>query len=164
MPHDIAIPWQNIHIAAKLLARKLKTTGKKWDRIIAVTRGGLVPACLVARDLDIRIIDTISVASYAHQDQSAAKILKLPDSASDGTGCLVVDDLSDTGNTFKTIRDLLPHATYACLYVKPAGKPQADVFASEYPQDSWIYFPWEDQDFPPHIMDQIGGHLKNDEE
>ena len=161
MSHDLAISWQDIHVAAKHLSRKLQTSGHNWSRIIAVTRGGLVPACLVARDLDIRIMDTISIASYAHQDQSAAKILKLPEGCGDGTGCLVVDDLSDTGNTFKTIRDILPKATFACLYVKPAGKPQAHFYANEHPQDTWIYFPWEDQDFPPHIMDKIGSHLKD---
>lgn len=161
MPHDLAINWQDIHLAAKTLSRNLEGKGQHWDRIIAVTRGGMVPACLVARDLDIRVIDTISVASYAHQDQSAAKVLKLPEGCGDGLGCLVIDDLSDTGNTFKTIRDLLPKATFGCLYVKPAGKPMAHAYAKEYPQDTWIYFPWEDQDFPPHIMDQIGEHLKN---
>ena len=161
MPNELAIAWNDIHVAAKKLSKRLIQTGATWDRVIAVTRGGMIPACLVARDLDIRVIDTISVASYAHQDQSAAKVLKLPERCGDGTGCLVIDDLSDTGNTFKTIRALLPKAHYACLYVKPAGKPFADTYADEHPQDTWIYFPWEDQDFPPHIMDQIGGHLKD---
>lgn len=167
MPVDFPVSWIDIHRASKKLIANLKaqtqdkTQGEKWDRVIAVTRGGMVPACLVARDLDIRRIDTISVKSYDHQSQTAAEVLSMPQGIDRGAGCLIVDDLSDTGNTFKALRALLPEATYICLYVKPQGKPLADCYATEVAQDCWIYFPWEDQDFPPHIMDAIGSHLQN---
>lgn len=161
MPVDLPISWTEIHSATKTLSTVLKNSGRQWRKIIAVTRGGMVPACLVARDLDIRDIDTISVVSYDHQTQSAARVGKMPEGIGDGEGCLVVDDLSDTGNTFKALRDKLPKAFYACIYVKPEGKPLADFYAQEVTQDTWIYFPWEDQDFPPHIMDKIGTHLRS---
>jgi len=160
MPVDLPVSWTEIHIATKKLSDVLKHSGKTWPKVIAVTRGGMVPACLVARYLDIRSIEAVAVQSYDHQTQSAAKVLKLPDGIGTGAGCLIVDDLSDTGNTFKALRALLPDATYACIYVKPQGKPLADFYASEVTQDTWIYLPWEDQDFPPHIMDAIGEHLK----
>ena len=159
MPTDYPLSWQDIHVAAKELSARLKGAGS-WDKIIAVTRGGLVPACLVARDLDIRTIETISIKSYDHQAQSEITVLKAPADCGDGAGCLVVDDLADTGATFRSIRSLLPNATFACLYVKPAGKPTADHFVTEVTQDTWIYLPWEDQDFPPAILDEIGAHLK----
>ena len=159
MPTDYPLTWQDVHVAAKALSERLRSAGS-WDKIIAVTRGGLVPACLVARDLDIRTIETISIKSYDHQAQSELSVLKAPADCGDGTGCLVVDDLADTGNTFRAIRRLLPNATYACLYVKPQGKPTADHFVTEVTQDTWIYLPWEDQDFPPAIRDEIGAHLK----
>lgn len=160
MPTDYPLTWQDIHATAKTLSRILKNSGKgDWKKIIAVTRGGLVPACLVARDLDIRTIETISIASYDHQSQSAVNILHAPVDCGDGAGCLVVDDLADTGSTFRAIRKMLPQATYACLYVKPQGKPSADHFVTEVTQDTWIYLPWEDQDFPAHIHARIGGHL-----
>ncbi|MFA7277134.1 MAG: xanthine phosphoribosyltransferase [Pseudobdellovibrionaceae bacterium] len=158
---ELPVSWQEVHIQAKKLAERLRQTGKSWEKIVAVTRGGLVPACLIARDLDIRLIDTISIASYAHQDQSAAKILKFPDNCGTGKNILVIDDLSDTGNTFRAIREKLPEATYACIYVKPAGKPLADAYASEVKQDCWIYFPWEDQDFSSYVRGIIGTHLEN---
>ena len=158
MPIDYPLTWQDIHATTKQLSTKLRGRGS-WNKIIAVTRGGLVPACLVARDLDIRVIDTISIASYDHQSQAAAKVLKGPSDCGDGTGCLVVDDLADTGNTFRAIRTLLPKATYACPYVKPEGRPTADFFVTEVTQDTWIYFPWEDQDFPEHIRASHAAHL-----
>lgn len=160
MPTDLPVSWVDIHLSAKKLSSTLLQSGQTWSRLIAVTRGGMVPACLVARDLDIRVIDTVSVKSYDHQSQSAAQVLKHPDKIGSGKGCLIIDDLADTGNTFRALRSNFPDATYACLYVKPQGKPTADFYATEVTQDTWIYFPWEDQDFPPHIMDAIGEHLK----
>lgn len=160
MPTDLPVTWNEIHVLSKTVSDILRRSEQSWDRLIAVTRGGMVPACLVARELDIRTIDTISVKSYDHQSQSAAQILKSPENLGTGKGCLIIDDLSDTGNTFKALRQILPDATYACLYVKPQGQPQTDFYAAEVTQDTWIYLPWEDQDFPPHIMDVLGKHLK----
>ncbi|MDY0029600.1 MAG: xanthine phosphoribosyltransferase [Pseudobdellovibrionaceae bacterium] len=159
MPIDLPVSWQEIHCLSKKLTSKLRASGQSWNTVIAVTRGGMVPACLVARDLDIRVIETVCVESYAHQDQSEAKILYAPQNLGTGKGCLIVDDLSDTGNTFKALRKAYPDATYVCLHVKPKGKPLADFYADETTQDTWIYLPWEDQDFPPHIMERIGAHL-----
>ncbi len=160
MPVDLAVSWTEFHCVTKKLSSVLRESGKEWSRVIAVTRGGMVPACLVASDLNIRTIDTVSIKSYDHQSQSAAEILKMPENIGNGAGCLIIDDLSDTGNTFKTLRNMYPDATYACLYVKPQGKPQADFYAEEVTQDTWIYLPWEDNDFPPHIKAVIGNHLK----
>lgn len=158
MPIEHPLTWQEIHATAKNLSNGLRRIGT-WEKLVAVTRGGLVPACLVARDLDIRTIETISIASYDHQAQGAVNLLKAPEGCGDGSGCLVIDDLADTGNTFRTIRKLLPKATYACLYVKPEGKTTADHYVQEFSQDTWIYFPWEDQDFPAHILASHGAHL-----
>lgn len=160
MPIDLPLSWNEIHIQSKIVCKNLRQSGKSWDKIIAVTRGGLIPACLIARELDIRIIDTVSIKSYDHQSQSALEVLKMPENIGTGQNCLIVDDLSDTGNTFKSLRQLLPDATYACLYVKPQGMPLADFYATGVTQDTWVYFPWEDQDFPPHIKAVIGKHLE----
>jgi xanthine phosphoribosyltransferase len=159
MPIDLPVTWNEIHVLSKILCKTLVQSGKTRDRLIAVTRGGMVPACLVARELNIRVIDTVSVKSYDHQSQTEATILKMPENIGTGRNCLIIDDLSDTGNTFKALRKSLPDATYACLHVKPLGKPLTDYFAAEVTQDTWIYLPWEDQDFPPHIMSSIGKHL-----
>lgn len=158
MTTDLPLSWLDIHVAAKTLSTRLRPHGP-WERLVAVARGGLVPACLVARDLDIRTIETISIKSYDHQAQSEIQVLKEAAGCGDGSGVLVIDDLADTGNTFRAIRRLLPRATFACLYVKPMGKTSADYFVSEVSQDTWIYLPWEDQDFPSHIREKIGSHL-----
>lgn len=162
MSNELPISWQEIHILAKKLSRNLKKSGKEWSRIVAITRGGMVPACLVAYNLDIRVVEAISIKSYDFQTQSEAVLLSVPDDLGTGQGCLIIDDLSDTGKTFKFLREKFPEATFACLHVKPEGKSQADYFVEEVTQDTWIYLPWEDQDFPPHIRAQIGVDLPDE--
>jgi xanthine phosphoribosyltransferase len=70
-------------------------------------------------------------------------MLKHPSAAGDGTGWLVIDDLVDTGATMRIVREILPKAHVGVLYAKPVGRPLADSFVAEFPQESWIDFPWE---------------------
>ncbi|MCS6778111.1 MAG: xanthine phosphoribosyltransferase [Geminicoccaceae bacterium] len=134
------VSWEQLHRDAKALAWRLADLGP-FERIVAVTRGGLVPAHIIARELDIRIIDTICVASYDETLQREAVILKSV--TGDGAGWLIVDDLVDTGKTGKIVRELLPKAHFATVYAKPAGRPIVDTFVTEVSQDTWILFPWD---------------------
>lgn len=141
------VSWEELHRNAKALAWKLHEL-RPWKGIIAVTRGGLVPATVVARELDIRIIETVSVVSYNPDDsapsqQDSVSILKEPSGVGDGEGWLVVDDLVDTGRTFEVLHKMLPKAYFATIYAKPKGKPLVDSFVTEVSQDTWIYFPWD---------------------
>lgn len=134
------VSWEELHRNARALAWRLVDAGP-WKGIIAITRGGLVPAAIIARELEIRLIDTICVASYDHQAQSEVKVLKSVDG--DGTGWLIIDDLVDTGNTMRAVRKMLPKAHVAAIYAKPAGRPLVDTFITEVSQDTWIFFPWD---------------------
>ena len=110
--------------------------------IIAITRGGLVPAAIVARELDIRLVDTVCVSSYDWQNHKGeVEVLKPLDM--DGDGWLLIDDLVDTGKTAQTVRDMLPKAHFATVYAKPQGRPLVDTFITEVSQDTWILFPWD---------------------
>jgi xanthine phosphoribosyltransferase len=135
------VSWQELHRDAKALAWRLLDLGP-WVGIVAITRGGLVPAAIVARELEIRVIETVGVASYEHMEQGQPKILKEP-RADDGKGWLIVDDLVDTGATAKLVRELLPQAHFATVYAKPAGRPLVDSYITEVSQDTWINFPWD---------------------
>lgn len=139
---NFPVSWDEIHRHSKLLAWRLLEKGP-WKGVAAVTRGGLVPACIIARELNIRLVETICIASYDHQDQGDAKLLKPIDNLGDGAGWLVIDDLVDTGNTFKIIRKHLPKAHYAAVYAKPQGMETTDTYITEMSQDTWIFFPWD---------------------
>ena len=162
-PKPFPVSWEELHRNAKALAWRLLEMGP-WKGLIGVTRGGMVPAAIVARELDIRVIETISIASYKSDDghpQQAdeAQVLKYPAGVGDGEGWLVVDDLVDTGRTAEVLRRLLPKAHFATVYAKPLGRPLVDTFVTEVSQDTWIYFPWdvELQFIQPIANQQKGG-------
>jgi xanthine phosphoribosyltransferase len=112
-----------------------------WEGIVAITRGGLVPASIIARELEIRLVDTVCISSYDFQQQGDINVLKSPDLK--GDDLLLIDDLVDTGQTARIVRDLLPSAHFATVYAKPAGRPLVDTFITEVSQDTWILFPWD---------------------
>ena len=144
---DIVISWAELHRDARFLCHELLDRGP-WKGIIAITRGGLIPAALVARELDIHLVDTICVTSYdagaadqAAQVRGSVRILKGVEG--DGEGYLLVDDLVDTGGTARAVRSLLPKAFFVTLYAKPAGRDVVDLFVKEFKQNKWIHFPWD---------------------
>ncbi|MBO6775587.1 MAG: xanthine phosphoribosyltransferase [Marinibacterium sp.] len=150
LPHEkgFHISWDQIHRDARALAWRLDGQGPDngaWRAVVAVTRGGMAPAMIVSRELDIRTVDTISIKSYDHQAQADAKVLKHPDTElmGDGTGILIVDDLVDTGKTLEVVRSMYPNAHFATVYAKPKGRPQVNTFITEVSQDTWIFFPWD---------------------
>jgi xanthine phosphoribosyltransferase len=117
---------------------------RPWQGLIAVSRGGLVPAAIVARVLDIHLIETICIASYDGQEKGPLEVIKpSPAVAGKGAGWLLVDDVADSGATAAEARQMLPEAHYAALYVKPAGRPFVDTFLREVDQNVWIDFPWD---------------------
>jgi xanthine phosphoribosyltransferase len=142
------VSWDQFHRDARALAWRLADKGP-FEAIVCITRGGLVPAAIVARELGVRLIETVCVTSYKHQDRGELRLLKGVGPAikaigdGQGTGVLVVDDLADTGKTAKIVRDLLPRAHFATVYAKPHGVAMIDTFITEVSQDTWIYFPWD---------------------
>lgn len=142
------VSWEELHRNAKALAWRLIDL-RAWAGIVAVTRGGLVPAAIVARELNIQVVETACIASYAPDGDrpefvDAPKILKPPASTlGDGTDWLVIDDLADSGRTFEILKRLIPKAHYATVYAKPLGRPLVDTYMTEVGQDTWIYFPWD---------------------
>ena len=142
----LSVSWGQFHHDCRALAWRLSAR-EPFSVIVAITRGGLVPAAIVARELSIRVVETVSIVSYTNEDQrGAARIVKglateLTRDA--GAGILVIDDLVDTGETVRVVRGLLPKAHYATVYAKPLGRPLVDTFMTDVSQDTWIYFPWD---------------------
>ena len=145
-PRAFPVSWDQFHRDCRALAWRLSESGP-FRAMVTITRGGLVPAAIVARELTIRVIETISIASY-HSEQKQGELEILKDMRPEfrengGAGILVVDDLVDTGKTAKVMRNLLPNAHFATVYAKPLGRPLIDTFITEVSQDTWIYFPWD---------------------
>lgn len=149
-PGEFPVSWEQLHRDARTLAGRLAGQGP-WERVLAVTRGGMVPACIVARELEVRLVDTVCIVSYDHMTQGELTVLKAPPAggaggnggADGGARTLVVDDLADTGKTLAALRELYPRAHFATVYVKPQGRPLVDTFVMEVGQDTWIHLPWD---------------------
>jgi xanthine phosphoribosyltransferase len=140
------VSWEELQRHCRALAWRLLENGP-FSGIVSVTRGGLVPAAIVARELDVRLIDTVCCATYDGLSRND-KVNVLKDAtaaASDGKGWLIIDDLVDTGVTAKVVRERLPKAHFATIYAKPAGRPLVDTFVTEVSQDTWILFPWDQE-------------------
>jgi xanthine phosphoribosyltransferase len=122
------VSWDQFHRDCRALTWRLNEVGP-FHAVVAITRGGLVPAAIVARELGVRVIDTVCVASYDHNNQGDLKVLKgiSADTAAlgggTGKGLLIVDDLVDTGKTGRLVREMMPDAHFATVYAKPKGRP-----------------------------------------
>lgn len=146
MTHDYrqaqarSLSWQDLHRETCRLAEQLRPLGP-FDGIVAVARGGLVPAAIVAGVLDIKLVETVCLSSYHSRAQGALDVIKAL--AEGGKRWLVVDDLVDSGATARAVRAMLPGCHYATVYAKPAGVADTDTFVTALDQDVWLVFPWE---------------------
>jgi xanthine phosphoribosyltransferase len=140
------VSWDAFHRDARALAWRLAGVGG-FSAIVAVTRGGLVPAGIIARELGIRVIETVCVASYRDENQRGSVEVIKPLSETilsrPSEEVLIIDDLVDTGATASALRNMLPNAHFATVYAKPQGRPMVDTFVTEVSQDTWIFFPWD---------------------
>lgn len=143
MPEKIYISWEDFHKHVKELSQKIRNSGE-YNKIVAVSRGGLIPAGIIAYELDIKNNETINFSSYDDsQHQLSDEKIKI--SANIGNidkKTLIVDDLSDTGRTFKILRQIYPSATYVTVYAKEQGASQVDIYAHDMP-NRWLVFPWD---------------------
>jgi len=145
-PSSVAVSWSRFHEDARKLATQVSLAGE-FSAIIAVTRGGLAPAAIIARELGLRVVDTLGLSSYSNENRQGGLAMIKPLTETihrrPVSEILVIDDLADTGATARAVREILPGAHLATLYVKPLGRTTVDSFIAEFAQDCWVYFPWD---------------------
>ncbi|MDR1494708.1 MAG: xanthine phosphoribosyltransferase [Rickettsiales bacterium] len=142
MPEFEIISWERLHEDCKRLASKLEAGSSRFQRMITIARGGLIPAGIIASILDLRVVDTICMQSYDDRySQRDLVVKKLSSFDGDGSDMLVLDDIVDTGATARKVKEFYPKAFVAALYVKTPGRALADVFVDEI--NKWIVLPWE---------------------
>lgn len=138
----VDLSWEDVARAAEVLSGLLAVRGP-WRGIVAVSRGGLIPAALVSRSLGLRSVEAACLGSYEGRARSEVRVESVPARAGDGEGWIVLDDLADSGASARALRGFLPKAFFAALYAKPAGASSLDLHAESYPDDVWLSFPWE---------------------
>jgi uncharacterized protein len=143
------ITWTDIE---RMTARLLKMLPTGYDNILVVTRGGMVPACLISEKTNIRNILCAAVMFYDGEERKLPEplFLQFPeDSQLVGRKILVVDDVWDTGTTVMAVRERLRKAgadAHVCvLHYKPVKSKfpddKPDFFAEE--TNAWIVYPWD---------------------
>ena len=143
MSEKYVVTWDMFQMHARKLSERL-LPASQWKGIIAVSRGGLFPAAVLARELGIRHIETVCIASYHdHNNQGELQVLHAAQVPNGGEGFIVVDDLVDTGNTARAIRQMYPNAKFMTVFAKPAGAELVDDYVIDIPQNTWIEQPWD---------------------
>jgi xanthine phosphoribosyltransferase len=144
-PQRQKISWDEFTVDCHKLVPQLQS--QNFKGIVAVARGGLVPAAILAQALGIRCVTSISLASYANTGPSEqGQITQTISSVGDigtGAGWLFVDDLVDSGSTALWIKQHYPQAQICVVYAKPIAQNQVNYWGQAKPQDVWLDFPWE---------------------
>lgn len=138
----IYISWAEFHQDTKALCTKIKASGE-YNKIVAVSRGGLLPGGILSYELDIRDTVALCMSSYDGEKMRTDSQIELKGEIGDvDEHTLIVDDLSDSGRTYAILRQKFPQACYVCVYAKAKGASEVDIYAKDMP-DEWIVFPWD---------------------
>ena len=140
------LSWPEYGNLAEALAEKVRSSGKQFDLVIGIARGGMPVAMVVSDHLGVRV-DFINVKSYDGVTKvSAPRILSTLTEAVEGKNILLVDDLVDQGDTLEAMKEYLrkqkPRVLEtAVLFKKPWSKAEPDYYLEVV--DKWVVFPFE---------------------
>lgn len=147
-PCDL-VDWQRFHDQARDLAHRIRKAGFRPDVIVAVARGGYVPARVLCDFLGVMELTSFRVEHYRGiRQQSAARIRDPLCMDLGGKRILLVDDVSDTGDTFEVglqhLREMGPPAEIrtCTLQHKTVSRFEPDFYSEVITQWRWVSFPW----------------------
>jgi xanthine phosphoribosyltransferase len=138
---DLRVSWEDFLANARLLSEMIRRKEMGWTSIVAVTRGGLIPAAILSRELNIRCIETVCLSSYHDQERGEIDVIKKPQGY--GGKPLAIDDVADSGQTAQVVRKLMPKVKIAVIFAKPDSLAHIDYTATRCSQGTWPVFPWE---------------------
>ncbi|WP_213005079.1 phosphoribosyltransferase [Paractinoplanes toevensis] len=142
------LTWDDFGRAGRELAQQVVDDGYRPDLILAIARGGLLPAGAVSYALDVKNLHLVNVEFYTGVDERLDLPVMLPPVPQtvdlSGATVLIVDDVADTGATLKLVRDYceghVAEARCAVIYEKPRSIVRCEYVWSR--TDKWINFPW----------------------
>lgn len=138
--------WHGVYPRCEKIARELKEkyTDIMDYEIVGISRGGLVPAVIISNLLGIRKVHSLGLKTYKDQEKEAAEIYQVPDLANINK-IILIDDISDTGESFTIAKKLYCHKELVTVsvYMKEKTKFVPDVVGDNVDNDVWVVFPWE---------------------
>ena len=157
------LTWTQIEDLAIRLADRLPSN---YDVMLVITRGGMVPACIVSERINLRNILVAAVMFYTRQEHTLDRpiFLQFPaDPLLNGKRVLIVDDVWDSGRTIMAVRErVLDAGGYpetAVLHFKPAHSTYTDTRPDFYVDetDAWIVYPWDvgEATLPSGVLESV---------
>lgn len=153
--HKHNITWFEIYQGIDKLKSKLQEDNFVPDVIIIVGRGGFIPGTLLTYKLGVKTVHSFSVQTYNEKDVKTGSIISIQEPGHSlelkhkNSKVLVVDDISDSGHTLDYIKSELTtnygltNIKFATLFTKNKTVFLPDYYVTEYPNDTWLIFPWE---------------------
>lgn len=152
MSNDKSLDWDYINNLCKIVVDKINNQNERVSNIIAVSRGGLIPATIISHMLDVERLYCLGLKSYKGKSKIGGPVIYQEIDKSmlwtmrSNTGCiLIIDDICDTGDTFKYIResviDRLDNTRFVSLILKPKCPFTPRYFGQK--SHKWIVYPWE---------------------
>lgn len=145
-PEKLYLNFDEIKHLSDILAQKIAADCADLSQatLVAVSRGGLIPAQLIAYKLNIRDIRVMKLISY-DEDNVRQEIKDIStDRLFDGADVYFIDDLADSGATVRYIRKKFPTARLCCLLEKTCCNKHPDITACEgIKENTWVIFPWD---------------------
>lgn len=144
----IHLSWEDIKRGAEDIAAQVMASSFEPTYLIGITVGGLVPLALIAKELEMQRVATVSASSYDGNEKKGLKIRALPNVDLSQERVLLIDDISDTGDTLQNISQLLKDE-YAVSEVQTAVMVSREDKKAYEPDfyargvDNWVVFPWE---------------------
>jgi len=140
--------WNQIYEMLLCQAQKIKTQNYKPDLIVAIARGGVVPARILSDLLEIPSLSFIQIEFYTNINQTLQEPTLKQTLTTNVTGkkILLIDDISDTGKSLKLAKTHLQHQgaieiKTVTLYEKPQSLTTPDFYEKQ--TTDWVVFPWD---------------------
>lgn len=146
------VNWLELESLVSTLEHHIKNNSKKPDIIMGLSRGGLVPAVMLSHSLDIPMVPLRwSTRDFLYSDEDTVN--DIFQEITDNKTILIVDDICDTGHTFKLLADFfdnLPgtdkdNLIWASIHVRNGTEFEPDLFAKRINDDGWVVYPYESQ-------------------
>ena len=136
------VTFTEIKNACKDIADKIKSENHEKITIVAVARGGLVPATIIAHLLGIKDIKFIRLSSYSNEHQQSELVDTTFDEIPNAETTYIIDDICDSGETLLYLRKKYPLAKI-CVVINKNQTIKPDFAPITEPAGLWINFPWE---------------------
>lgn len=154
------LTWDDVQRLSEKVSDLIKDSGYKPDLMIAISRGGFDPARIMSDQLNIRKLASLQIIYYTGMNtrMDAPEVLFPLNAQIEGLKVLVVDDVSDSGNSLIVVKKYVEEkgaseVRLATLHHKPWSKFMPDFYAEEV--DKWIIYPWEPRESVRDLVNML---------